>query len=415
MTLARASTHVCDVDGHHRLELRLHERPANTATVSGTDAEAVSPRAAAPRGHRSSEQHGEQAHRWSRSAAAPAVRSRRVVPRSDSRTAGRWLTTATCAPGVSGLPAGFCDCSQPREDGDVPYDVLDASTWDVAGLETDGLTEHQWLLRPGDDRPWLFKAVVRHGERRQGEDWVEKVASAIAAQIAVPHAKVELARRGAIEGCVVRDVKAHQWQWYSGADLLSGLLGSHFDPRDRLARGHRLDTIAQALHDYGAAPGSEPARAFECFAGYLLLDAVIANRDRHPRNWAVMHAPAGATDPDALSPTFDHASGLGFSLSDGERERWLDGPGIRAWAERGSAKSFEHGPKPWPSLVAVAAEALAMCSLEVRGGWLAQLSNLSDDIVRNIVDSVPGLSAVTATFTCLLVTTNRDRLLELHT
>lgn len=126
------------------------------------------------------------------------------------------------------------------EDERVPYEVLDASAWAVAGLETDGKTEHLWLERPMDPRPWLFKAVTRHGDRRQGEDWVEKAACSLAEVLEVPHASVELARRGDSEGCVVRDVKSHQWQWYSGADLLAGLLGSGFDPRARLATGHRL-------------------------------------------------------------------------------------------------------------------------------------------------------------------------------
>ena len=93
--------------------------------------------------------------------------------------------------------------------------------------------------------------------------------------------------------------------------------------------------------------GVEPMSAFDCFAGYLLLDALIANRDRHPRNWAVMPAPPGSDAHDMLAPSFDHASGLGFGLTDRERERWLRGRGVRAWAERGDAKSFEHGAKPW--------------------------------------------------------------------
>ena len=68
----------------------------------------------------------------------------------------------------------------------VPYPVVDVATWRVAGIETDGQTEHMWLERPDDQRLWLFKQVVVKEGRRQGEDWVEKIASVIAAAINVP-------------------------------------------------------------------------------------------------------------------------------------------------------------------------------------------------------------------------------------
>lgn len=262
----------------------------------------------------------------------------------------------------------------------MPYDVVDATQWAVAGLETDGKTEHMWLERPGDQRPWLFKAAVSHGDRRQGEDWVEKVASVVAQAVGVPRADVEMARRGDVAGCVVRDLKPHQWQWYSGADLLTGCLGGDFNPRDRRARGHRLDVVQRVLEPYEApVPLSQQGlTAFDCFAGYLLLDALIANRDRHPRNWAVMQPPAGRSGADTLTPSFDHASGLGFSLTDTERDRWLRQFGVAAWAGRGTAKSFEHGAKPWPTLVELAVVALRSSRPAARVHWRSQVEGLTE-------------------------------------
>ena len=55
--------------------------------------------------------------------------------------------------------------------------------------------------------------------------------------------------------------------------------------------------------------------AWEVFVGYLVLDALIGNTDRHEENWAVIVSESGRY----LAPTFDHASSLGFLLSDPQR------------------------------------------------------------------------------------------------
>jgi len=296
----------------------------------------------------------------------------------------------------------------------VPYPVVDVATWRVAGIETDGQTEHMWLERPDDQRLWLFKQVVVKEGRRQGEDWVEKIASVIAAAINVPRAQVELAHRHGADGCIVRDIKPHQWQMFSGADLLTGLLGPSFDPRAGDAAGHSLVTIGRVLRECGPPPGAAPAitSALDCFAGYLVLDALIANRDRHPRNWAVLQAPAGGQARDELCPSFDHASGLGFGMTDRERSRWLKEGGIEAWVRRGTAKTFEHGPKPWPSLIDLAVQALGQSSQSAREYWREQVTGLTADVVRSAVNNAPTLSEVTRRFTAEVVTVNRRRLME---
>ncbi len=297
----------------------------------------------------------------------------------------------------------------------MPYPVVDTSSWAVAGIETDGLTEHFWLVRPRDDRLWLYKEVTVHGLRRQGEDWVEKLASALAERIGIPRADVELATRGQTAGCVVRDVKPHQWQLFSGADLLSGLLGPTYDPHDRLATGHKLENIKRVLSGYEAPPGVAAGAglsAFDYFAGYLALDALIANRDRHARNWGVLQPPPASNAADALCPSFDHASGLGFGLSDVERRRWLEVVGVEAWARRGDAKCFEHGPRPWPSLVEVAVTALRTGSVSARRTWRAGLEHLEPAVVYRVVADLPSLSQVTRTFTADVIRINRVRLLQ---
>lgn len=296
----------------------------------------------------------------------------------------------------------------------MPFPVIDVTSWPLAGLEQDGQTRHEWLERPGDDRLWLFKqSVVTADGRLQGEHWAEKLASVMAAALGVPAARVELATMRARAGCISRDVKPHQWELYSGSDLLTGALGPCFDPRARDAAGHNLDNIEQVLRSYGPPPGAAASvrSALDGFASYLLLDALIANQDRHPRNWGVLRAPAEQAS-DALCPSYDHASGLAFGLTDGERQRRLGQDQVRTWALRGTAQSFEHGDKPWPSLVEHAVGALLRSSGSARQHWRAQLDDLSDDLLSSAVDAVPDMSEPSRRFTSKVLIVNRSRLLE---
>lgn len=73
------------------------------------------------------------------------------------------------------------------------FTTTDVSEWELMAPELDGQNEHPWLRDPATGLAWLFKPVVRHGDRRQGEDWVEKVAAEIAHCLDVPAATVELA------------------------------------------------------------------------------------------------------------------------------------------------------------------------------------------------------------------------------
>lgn len=43
--------------------------------------------------------------------------------------------------------------------------------------------------------------------------------------------------------------------------------------------------------------------AFDVFTGYLLLDAWIANTDRHPHNWGVLRTPSKSLALDPASIT----------------------------------------------------------------------------------------------------------------
>ncbi len=296
------------------------------------------------------------------------------------------------------------------------YPVIDVSSWELLGLEADGLREHPWLLDPETDSTWLWKPAVLHAERQQGEDWSEKIASELGSTLGLPCARVKLARRGPRAGCVSLDLRPPGWELQPGAVLLAGLVDG-YQSRIKGRPGHSLPNIRRALDGYSVPPNAEglPASfdAFEVLAGYLVFDALIANRDRHDHNWAVLRPPPEAKGTDCLCGSYDHASSLGFNLLDEERARWLSLGNVAQWARRGTAYKFEHdlSHQP-PTLVQLAHRALTMCRTEAKQFWLDAVANLSRDVFEALVEPVPELSDVTARFIVELMIINRRRVLD---
>jgi hypothetical protein len=265
-----------------------------------------------------------------------------------------------------------------------------------------GVTDHYWYRAP-DEQLWLFKPVVQTSVGAQGENWSEKIASSIANLMGVPAAKVELARRDGINGCISRDLKPSGWQLQPGSVVLTDVVPD-YRVRSRYRTGHSAANIAAVLRGYSAPSGfAESAlSAFDVFVGYLVLDALIANQDRHEENWAVLVPDVSFSVPVELCGSYDHASSLGFNLTD-----------LEAWARKGQATRFEREPGAKPmALVDYALSAGRFASEGALRYWLDRLGDLQLDEVSVIVGAVPGLSEPTATFVLELLTINRGRLLS---
>ena len=207
------------------------------------------------------------------------------------------------------------------------YDEIDASRWRISGVEVLGTKPKRWLVKPYTDERWLMKDATFNTSRegltyRKGDDWAERVAYGVAGAMGLPVARVELCVRSSSEqivyGTICRSVLD------VGQDLVHGnaLLAEQdvfVTSRDR--GPYTVEAIHGALEGCQLPAGTlGGASAWKVFVGYLVLDALIGNTDRHDKNWAAIVSDSGSV----LAPTFDHASSLGFLLSDREkRERLL--------------------------------------------------------------------------------------------
>lgn len=206
------------------------------------------------------------------------------------------------------------------------FPVLDVSTWVVARDESLGSKRKAWLIEPGANRLWLFKHLTTP---EVGEDWAEKIASEVAAALHLPHATVELATLRGERGCVSLDLTEgrSQGDLLLGRSLMREVDPSYPDACTFRNVEHSVDRIHGVLSQpWIDVPPAVPAfitTPVELFAGYLLLDAVIGNVDRHHENWGVLVKASPDTRIATLAPTFDHASSLGRELLDRERSERL--------------------------------------------------------------------------------------------
>jgi hypothetical protein len=179
---------------------------------------------------------------------------------------------------------------------------------------------------------------------------------------------------------------------------------------------HTIDAVFEQLANVDP-PTDAPSTlgAADCFVGYLLMDALIGNGDRHHENWAVIHTPEGRR----LAPSYDHASSLGRELLDEDRAARLKsadrGYTLDRYAARARSAFYGSPIDAKPLSPIDAFRAAAHLRPEAGEFWLARLVDLGQDAVERIVDVVPTnlITDVARRFALGMTAWSRPRLLEL--
>ncbi|MCU1410595.1 MAG: hypothetical protein JWR04_1302 [Rhodoglobus sp.] len=276
-----------------------------------------------------------------------------------------------------------------------------------------GSKEKWWVDLPWGDRRWLLK-LARLDDRDgtvSGEDWAEWVVHHLSALIGVPTAAIRPAMLAERRGIVSESVLHDQLEYL---DHGNSVLSARFPDYDQSVQGENPGYTPAAVRDAldnVAAPDEIdwPAdfRAFDVWAGYLVMDAWVSGRDRHHENWATVLR----GEELRLAPSFDHGNALGFQERDERRQRMLgDEAHLMRWLERGTSRHFVGQP----GLVELANEALELASPTARDYWRSRLDSLDIADVQSVVDVPPTtiMSPVTRTFVVKMLETNRRRLLN---
>lgn len=289
---------------------------------------------------------------------------------------------------------------------------IDVSDWAVIRDEPGGRDKNKrWIAEDADaprDRHWLWKYRQATGDGSQAAltDCAEVFTSRIAAAIGLPAAECRFAVLDGELGLISRNVTPRGFNLNTGTTYLSEVDGYQRRPaigpgggRMRRDEGYTLDSVERVLEHVGGPPGSGDLLGFAVFAGYLTLDALVGNSDRHPGNWAILERQSDGAR--FLAPTYDHGSALGAGLtSENRRDR-----DPVAFARRGRANPFSPQKQ---GLVELALEALRRSGSEL---WVARIAALDEVAIRETLQAPSGrLSAVASTFMERVVLENQGRL-----
>ncbi|MCF6312379.1 MAG: HipA domain-containing protein [Verrucomicrobiales bacterium] len=241
-------------------------------------------------------------------------------------------------------------------------------------------------------RFWLFKEV----RKNTGEHWAEKVASEIADELGLPTHHTELATFEGRDGCAVRSFLETGEVLVHGNEILAGTIDDYDKDKIMGQADHNIGNVVKVLERWFSGPEAGEVAANRV-VGYLLLDALIGNTDRHHENWGIVGHPIhhdkegeSADFVVEIAPTFDHASSLGRELLDERREAILNEQGaLVRYIGKARGGIFENsnarkGMSPM-GLVELIAERYP----EFFKPWQRRLAEIDEAYYSSIVNRVP--------------------------
>lgn len=191
----------------------------------------------------------------------------------------------------------------------------------IKGKEEDGVLRKNWYNHP-ELGICLFKEAsssdwIVNNERDVRTDWTEKAVSEICRLLNIPAAMYEFATGSfdkspnITEGIVSVNCIPENSQVFTGENLLISNINGY--KSDNLAN-YTVENVLKSLELANVLPPSNWQQSItgidtgaELFVGYLMLDALCVNRDRHYHNWGVM----AVGKQIELIPSFDHGLSLG--------------------------------------------------------------------------------------------------------
>lgn len=292
--------------------------------------------------------------------------------------------------------------------------------------EQQGTKTKYWIRLEGEHL--LFKI----GRKNTGENWAEKVACELCELLGLPHAHYDFAvwkhQKGVVSKIVVPVDEEGRviGRLIIGNELLS-IIDSNYPVETKYGlKKHRLGRISALLKRQiiqlpinWTAPSPVINRAIDVFLGYLLLDAWIANQDRHHENWGVINF----NQQIYLAPTYDHAASMGQLESDTRREYLLkqerrmlpnNTQGVSHFITKSRSAIYLDKSASKSMLTLEAFQHFAIKRPKAARFWLQRLSDISIEQCRTVFISIPEteISEITIEFSMKLLELNKMRLLE---
>lgn len=289
-------------------------------------------------------------------------------------------------------------------------------TWEV-GKDSIGTSEEMgskskfWHTHPKDDEGyWLFK----HPRKNSGEHWAEKIAAEVASLLGISHARVELALFEDLQGSTTKSFVTEGEDLVHGNQLLSWFVHGYDPEKEYNQSSHTLSNIWTVMDNVFIDLNAQQDAKI-CVSGFLVLDALIGNTDRHHENWGILIRRVDNNWNVQIAPSFDHASSLGRELRDERREILLSQKRVGEYCEKGRGAIYwseddRHGLSPL-NLVRRAVQFYP----DLLNPALEKLDTFNAKSVEYIVNRVPmdWISDTSRKFTIEMMRYNITKLQEL--
>lgn len=281
-------------------------------------------------------------------------------------------------------------------------------------------TKYKFWYRDKSGEHYLFK----EGRPGTGENWAEKVCCELCGLLEIPHSHYELAVWKGRKGVITKSFVPNNGRLIFGNELLSHFVEGYKGERRERAHKHTLSRVMALMcaggdvikMPIGYSPPPEIISVAGLFIGYLMMDALVGNQDRHDENWGLILSP---DERITLAPTFDHASSLGRNEHDNVRKEVLTtkdaGRSLERYVERARSAFYSRTQKkPLSTLKAFVDAVRRPEERRAKAYWLTQLEALKVNDFHKILTNIPPseISDLAINFACKMLEINRDRLLN---
>ena len=276
----------------------------------------------------------------------------------------------------------------------------------------DGMLRKDWYLHPA-----LGKCLFKEAAPTQAiisdarTDWTEKVVNEIANLLGLPVARYELATgyfgksTKLVEGVVSINCIPDNTQILTGEEFLTQVLDCNLDD----PRQYTVENVLKALdladvkipsNWQQPIPGIDTGA--KLFVGYMMLDCLVNNSDRHDHNWEVM-AVGGRIE---LVSSFDR----GLSLGSTDEDEGKPNLSLLDYVERYSQSCFQSGYNKLPTLNIF--ERAARLYSDAAKIWQERLKQVTPTQIQEIFNRIPAsrITPIAAKFAINLLAYNLERI-----
>lgn len=301
------------------------------------------------------------------------------------------------------------------------YPIIDISNIHPDNIEYLGTKDKFWYIFKEEN--FLFKSiqVTKNGVKhlRYGEDCSEKIACELARLLGIPHIHYELANYQGLRGVISKNFisKDNGESLISGKDILDKLnINTNNDlVHQRIVRVYVVMEyfIKRKPLNFDSLQNIKSASDF--FTGYLMLDALISNQDRHNENWGAIQRVDGNRH---LVLSFDHGASLGKNLTDSEKEERLytkdKGRSVSQFTSRAKSWFYLSNNKETRLKVLDAFTTFGKLCPEAHKEWILRLNKLDDKSIEEVIWNIPSelMTEISKKFAFEMIKCNKKAIIE---